>query len=207
MLGVFAAYGGLSLYLNYYFHDFNRTTTTHLYVLHKRAINIPIVSSLLREGIMTGNRDYLIRTPGKTWVDAIGNPQSKVAEEQITDMFAIEAAVKEYEKYGSRDIFPRYFAMAKRLDTYEFCDLVDGFPTKLSASTACSSTACIECTAVYQGPRPQGLSGGMGYNIEFHNLYIVKALNTDRTNQTQLDALQKNPVYVSFGSPILHPYT
>ena len=59
-----------------------------------------------------------------------------MAEEQISDMFAIEAAIKEYEKYGNRDIFPRYFAMARRLDSIEFCDIVDGLPTKLSASTS-----------------------------------------------------------------------
>ncbi len=70
VLSVFLAYGALSLYYNYFFHDYNRTITAQLYVLHKRGINVPIVSSLLREAVSTGKKEYLIRNPRKLAIHA-----------------------------------------------------------------------------------------------------------------------------------------
>ncbi len=65
VLVVFAGYGGVSFYFNYFFHDFNRTTTVQFYALQKRSVFIPEVTSLLREAVRTGNMIYLQRNMRK----------------------------------------------------------------------------------------------------------------------------------------------
>jgi hypothetical protein len=38
----------------------------------------------------------------------------------------------------------------------------------------------------------------MAFLIEFHDQYSIKALNTDFRNETQVDWLQNNPLYLDF---------
>jgi hypothetical protein len=116
-------------------------------------------------------------------------------------MFAIESAMKKYEKNGNRDIFPRYFERSLRLDTAEFCSIVQALPTKL-AGRMLGLLIDLVCVDLYKGPLQQGLTGGMNFLIEFHNLYTVKALNTDFKNVTQVLELQTNPTYVKFRNPL-----
>ncbi len=40
----------------------------------------------------------------------------------------------------------------------------------------------------------------MAFLIEFHDRYAIKALNTDFKNETQVDSLQNDPLYLDFST-------
>ncbi len=46
----------------------------------------------------------------------------------IDAMFNVEAIMRDYQKIGSADIFPRYFELNRKLDSSQFCAIVDTLP-------------------------------------------------------------------------------
>ncbi len=65
----FGGYGGISLYFNAFFHDYNKTTTAQFFTLQKRSVLIPSISSFLREAVKTGHMIYLLRNTGTADLD------------------------------------------------------------------------------------------------------------------------------------------
>ncbi len=128
MLVVFAGYAGVSFYFNYFFHDFNRSTTVQFYALQKRSVFIPEVTSLLREAVRTGNMIYLQRNMRAFFPPPLESSVMRFLQDIIDAMFNIEAIMRNYKKTGNADIFPRYFELTRKLDSSQFCAIVDTLP-------------------------------------------------------------------------------
>lgn len=61
ILIVFLIYGGVSLYFNYFVHDFTKSTLTQFYTLLKRSLYIPTISCMLRLALTERNKKYILK--------------------------------------------------------------------------------------------------------------------------------------------------
>jgi len=59
ILTVFLVYGAVSLYFNYFVHDYSRSSMTHFYNLLKRSLYIPTITTMIRMAITEKNSKYL----------------------------------------------------------------------------------------------------------------------------------------------------
>ncbi len=142
VLVVFLAYGGASLYFNYYFHNVNSSALEQLYAILKRTTYIPTMTAIIRTVVSEKDKTLLgiDQNKGSSFVFRRRafwkTSKSKKKDDGILyghdvleRMQAIEAQIKNYEKKGNRAIFKEYFRLSKALDTSEFCALADSFPT------------------------------------------------------------------------------
>jgi len=61
ILSVFMLYSGISLYFNWFIHDFSRTSIRHFYDLLKRSLHVPTINMLIRMAITEKNYQYVSR--------------------------------------------------------------------------------------------------------------------------------------------------
>ncbi len=135
---MFLVYGGLSLYFNYYVHEFNAVTTAHYEVLLQRGLYVSNIAVLVRAAVYLRSQKYIgygtgmmisHRTSGK--IDG-----TLYGQDILAQMLNIEDSMKKFEKEGSHSIFSRYFQTVALLDSSQFCATVDSLGLPLTASAA-----------------------------------------------------------------------
>ncbi len=168
----FLLYGCGSLYFNYYVHDFNNTTTSFFYELTKRNTYATSIGLLMREAVRVRNKNLLQYS---------GDPDNMYMMDYIDGAWEVESIVKDYNtRTADARIFKNYLALSERLDTSEFCNLVDGYQVGQSGY----------CNTSYVGPQLQGLTAGIAYYLTYHVVFSSKIMNTDLTNDTIANAME-----------------
>ncbi|MDR3548023.1 MAG: PAS domain S-box protein [Candidatus Pacebacteria bacterium] len=185
VLGFFLVYGGLSLYFNYYVHDFNNTTTSFFYVLTKRDTYTIVLSTLLRQAV---------RLKDKQLLQYSNDSSVMYMMDYLDEIQRGETRIKDYNtREANSRIFSGYLDLCSKLDSALFCQYVDSY--NVGQTGACNTS--------YGGPKLLGLTVGVAYLVDYHIAYAAKILNADFTNDTVVAAFAADPGLSFPGSKVM----
>lgn len=64
ILFLYLCYGGVSIYLNYYYHDINNEATVRIFDLHKRNIYTTELDLFIKQALPTGQKELVGHNKG-----------------------------------------------------------------------------------------------------------------------------------------------